>query len=166
MPLVSAVILTHNRANYAVPAIRGVLALLEDIEVVVCDTIATDTISPQLSDYLAGDRFRSVRPNKSVSVVEYFNEALDSASCDYLVFIGDDDFVLREIIDVAKLAKENFVDALKFTFPVRYCWSDFKHRTQGDSISGSIYINPFDGYIRKQDAKAALSAAFENFAAA
>ncbi|WP_374220708.1 hypothetical protein [Deefgea sp. CFH1-16] len=39
-----------------------------------------------------------VRPPNSISVVDNFNIALNAADGDYLVFIGDDDFVSDEIL--------------------------------------------------------------------
>ncbi len=163
MPLVSVIIPTHNRAKYAIPTIKSILALSTEVEVVVCDTSVIDDISEVLSDCDTGDRVRLVRPSKPMSVVDNFNEALRAASGEYLLFIGDDDFVSSNVVDVAKWAKQECVDAIKFTFPVLYYWPDFEHRTQGDSIAGTLRISPFNGAIEKHDARYALRAALENF---
>ena len=101
MPLVSVIIPTHNRARYAVPTIRSVLAASPDIVVVVCDTSEVDLISSEFKNDL---RLRLIRPNRVINVVDNFNEALSAATGDYLVFIGDDDFVSSKIFDVAKWA--------------------------------------------------------------
>ncbi|HEB04756.1 hypothetical protein LCGC14_0323930 [marine sediment metagenome] len=163
MPLVSVIIPTHDRARYAVPSIKSLLALSENIEVVVCDTSEVDAIAPHFSDFSSRDRLRLIRPNRPMSVVDNFNEALKAASGDYLVFIGDDDFVTSEIINVAKWARSESVDSIKFTFPVHYYWSDFEHWREGDSIAGTLRISSFDGSIRRHDAKLALKHALNNF---
>ena len=163
MPLVSVIIPTHNRANYAIPTIRSVLAASADIEVVVSDTSEIDLISAVFSNSPDLSRLRLRRPNRPMSVVDNFNEAMMAATGEYLVFIGDDDFVAREIVDVAKWAAIQKVDSIKFTFPVAYYWPDFKHRSRGDEYSGTLHISPFTGSVSSFDAKKALSEALHDF---
>ena len=160
MPLVSVIIPTPNRARYAVPTIRSVLAASPDIEVVVCDTSEVDLISSEFKNDL---RLRLIRPNRVINVVDNFNEALSAATGDYLVFIGDDDFVSSKIFDVAKWATKEQVDSVKFTFPVNYYWPDYIHRTRGADYSGCIYITPFSGNVTQHDSKKALAEALNAF---
>jgi glycosyltransferase involved in cell wall biosynthesis len=162
MPLVSVIIPTHERARYAVPTIRSLLALSEQIEVVVCDTSKVDDISPAILNAPAANRLRIIRPNRPMSVVDNFNEALSTATGKYLVFIGDDDFVAGEVVAVAKWAATEGIDAVKFTFPALYYWPDFTHKTQGGAIAGTLRISAFDGSIKKHDAKMALKHALAN----
>jgi hypothetical protein len=96
-------------------------------------------------------------------VVDNFNEASRAATGRYLSFIGDDDFVSSEIVNVARWALTQRVDALKFDFPALYYWPDFRHRTQGDALAASLRIGAFDGAIAKHDAKKALFEALNNF---
>jgi hypothetical protein len=96
-------------------------------------------------------------------VVDNFNEASRAATGRYLSFIGDDDFVSSEIVNVARWALTQRVDALKFNFPALYYWPDFRQRTQGDALAASLRIGAFDGSIVKHDAKKALFEALNNF---
>lgn len=163
VPLVSVIIPTHNRASYAVPTIRSVLAASPDIEVVVCDTSEVDLISSEFINDPDISRLNLVRPNRPMSVVDNFNEAMSAATGEYLVFIGDDDFVSSKIVDVAKWATKEQVDSVKFTFPVHYYWPDYIHRTRGDGYSGVMYIAPFTGAFTQHDAKKALTEALRSF---
>jgi glycosyltransferase involved in cell wall biosynthesis len=163
MPLVSVIIPTHNRAQYAVPTIRSVLATSPDIEVVVCDTSEVDLISSEFKDDHNCKRLRLIRPNRPMSVVDNFNEALSGATGDYLVFIGDDDFVSNKIVEVARWASNENVDSLKFSFPVLYYWPDFEHRVRGDFYAGTLHIAKFTGAICEHDAKKSLVEALNNF---
>ena len=163
MPLVSVIIPTHNRARYAIPTIRSVLALSSEIEVVVCDTSEKDLISSEFANEFNFSRLRLVRPNRPMSVVENFIEAMSVATGDYLIFIGDDDLVSRSVVDVANWASREQVDSVKFTFPALYFWPDFEHKKLGDAYAGTLHIAPFTGAIQKHDAKAALLEAIHNF---
>ena len=163
MPLISVVIPTHNRAQYAVPTIRSVLRLSPEIEVVVSDTSVNDLITPEFACDPDCDRLRLVRPGRSLSVVDNFNTALSAATGEFLVFIGDDDFVSPAAIEVALWARQKEVDAIKFTFPVLYFWPDFQHHRRGDAYGGTLQISPFTGNISCHDAKKLLAEAIDDF---
>ena len=162
-PVVSVIIPTHERAKYAVPTIRSMLALQGEVEVVVCDTSAEDLISAELHDTPHLSRLKLVRPGKSLSVVDNFNTALVAATGKYLTFIGDDDFVSAQIVTVAEWAETRQIDAIKFSFPTLYFWPDFRHKTQDDAIAGTLRTSPFNGKVIPHDAKAAALHALANF---
>lgn len=162
MPLLSVIIPTHNRAKYAIPTIRSVLAASIEIEVVVSDTSEIDMIASEFAGCPDLHRLVFVNPSRPASVVENFNAALAAASGDYLVFIGDDDFVSAQIIEVAEWAKQQQVDAIKFSMPVQYYWPDFEHYRMGNTYGGTLHIAPFTGSIVPHDAKKALRAAIDN----
>lgn len=162
MALVSIIIPTHNRAQYAVPTIHSLLSLSGEIEVVVCDTSEFDSISSHFEGHLQTGKLKLVRPNQPLSVVDNFNEALQAATGSYYVFIGDDDFVSSHIVSAASWALSNKVDALSFTFPVLYYWPDFHHRTQAGAIAGTLRISKFSGDMRKHDSKRAAADALDN----
>ncbi|MDR0188775.1 glycosyltransferase [Pseudomonas yamanorum] len=163
MTLLSVIIPTHNRAKYAVQSIRSILELSDDIQVVVCDSSPIDDISGQFLGEYPESRLKLVRSGQGISVVDNFNLGLRSADGDYLVFIGDDDFVSSEIVKVAAWAKSKHVDSLKFNFPALYYWDDFKHSTRGDSYFGTLHISPYDGGVVVHDLKGSMNYALDNF---
>lgn len=163
MPLLSVIVPTHDRAKYAVPTIKSVLEISDDIQVIVSDSSPIDGISASFENFSDTSRLKIIRPKTGVSVVDNFNFALAAADGEYLVFIGDDDFVSPEIVSVAAWAKSQNVDALKLNFPVLYYWPDFKHATRGDSYAGTLHVAPFTGKITPHNARAALDHACDNF---
>jgi glycosyltransferase involved in cell wall biosynthesis len=163
MPLVSVIIPTHNRAKYAVPTIKSILSISESIQVVVSDSSQVDEISHEFEDWCDQSRFKFIKSNGPVSVVENFNTALRAADGEYLVFIGDDDFVSSEIVSLAEWAKANAVDSLKLNFPALYYWPDFKHASRGDVYSGTLHVSPFNGKIKPHRTGGAFLYALDNF---
>lgn len=163
MTLLSVIIPTHNRAKYAVQSIRSILELSPDIQVVVCDSSPVDEISGHFVDSYSASRLKFVRSGQGISVVDNFNRGLDSAEGEYLVFIGDDDFVGKEIVQVAEWARSKKIDSVKFNFPALYYWDDFRHSTQGDAYSATVHITPFDGSVTPHDLKASMRHALDNF---
>lgn len=163
MPLLSVIVPTHDRAKYAIPTIQSVLDISERIQVIVSDSSPIDGISASFKNLSDPDRLKIIRPKTGVSVVDNFNFALAAADGEYLVFIGDDDFVSAEVLLVAEWAKSNNVDALKLKFPALYYWPDFKHATRGESYAATLHIAPFTGKITPHDARSALDYACDNF---
>lgn len=162
-PLVSVIIPTHERSCYAVPTIRSILALGDEVEVVVCDTSAEDLISPELLDDPNFYRLKLLRPGKKLSVVDNFNTALGAATGKFLTFIGDDDFISEKILDIAIWAEAKKIDSIKFSFPSLYFWPDFRHKKHEDAIAGTLRISPFSGKVTPHDAKEAAFQALANF---
>jgi len=160
MALISVVIPTHNRACYAIRTIRSVLEASPCIEVVVSDTSELDEISCEFKSDEDANRIKFIRPGSSMSVVENFNAGLQAATGDYLVFIGDDDFVTSDIEAVASWALSQSVDSVKFSFPAQYYWSDFK-RSRGGDISSSLQLTSFTGRICRHNSLEALYEALE-----
>lgn len=162
MPLLSVIVPTHNRAKYALPTVRSLLALSERIEVVVSDTSSDDVLQDAIAQLPAAHRVNLVRPPTGVSVVDNFNAALAAATGDYLVFIGDDDLVTSAAIHIAEWAKRTGVDAVSVAFPANYYWPDFQHRLRGDFYAGTLRIDDFSGCISEHDAQRALTDAAES----
>jgi glycosyltransferase involved in cell wall biosynthesis len=157
MPLLSIIIPTHERAQYAVQTIRALLRGLPDsVEVVVSDTSAEDQISPLLGDDSVSKRLIFVRPGRTMNMVEHFNFALGHATGDYLCLIGDDDFVLPDLVDIAVWAKQRSVESVRLTFPAHYYWPDFRHKTRGQYYSGSLHISAFSCEVKRIDASKAM----------
>ncbi|MBC3868952.1 glycosyltransferase family 2 protein [Undibacterium oligocarboniphilum] len=162
MPILSVIIPTHNRARYAIPSIKGILEASAEIEVVVCDSSEIDLISPEFESSSERNRIRFVKTNSSFSVVDNFNAALEIATGEYFVFLGDDDFVSSKIVDVALWAKSNCIDAVKFTFPVLYYWNDFSSNTRWCADGSTLSISNYAGVANKYNPIDALENAMEN----
>jgi glycosyltransferase involved in cell wall biosynthesis len=161
-PLVSIIVPTHNRAHYVVPTINA-LFKIPDVEIVVTDTSSKDDISVELTtEILESKRFRLVRSTQPLNVVENFELGLQAATGEYLVFIGDDDFVHPSIGLVAEWAKSSLVDALTTTMTAHYYWPDFVHKRMGSHFSGTLTSRSFTGKMEYFDAKEQLAIVANN----
>lgn len=81
IPLLSVAIPTHNRARYAIPAIRSILAIPNrDLEVVVSDTSTDGELAAFMADKqntLASDpRLNYFRPQEKLDMTGNHNAAL------------------------------------------------------------------------------------------
>lgn len=158
MPILSVIIPTHERPVYATKTVQALLSSLPDtVEIVVSDSSVSDRISASLRDHLNDPRLTFVRPGRSMSIVEHFNFALSHATGDYLCFIGDDDFVLPDLVDIAFWAKKNCVDAVKLAPVMVYYWPDFQHKSRGEHYSGTLHISAFSSRVTKIDAVGAMT---------
>lgn len=162
-PLLSIVIPTHERARYALPTLRGLLETLpSEVEFVVTDTSEADDISRSLQTLPGANRVRVVRPGPGLSVVDNFNAGMAHARGDYVLFLGDDDFVMPAIVPLLLEARQRGVDAIKFSFPALFHWPDFMHKRRGAVYAGTLHIGDFSGAIREHDPLAALRQAARN----
>lgn len=154
--LLSIVIPTHNRAKYAVSTISSLLRLGSEVQVVVCDSSDDDKLRTEAEEYLSLPNFCYNKTPTYYSVVDNFNEGVLHATGEYVVFLGDDDLVSKELLDVAKWAKKQTVDAVKFTFPAQYHWPDFSSVSYGNRLASKLVVKPFSGKIERVNAKESL----------
>lgn len=158
MPILSVIIPTHERFRYAKETVAAILRMHEGIELIVSDTSVVDP----WASFAPHPRLKVVRPGPGISVVDNFNTALSHATGDYVCFIGDDDLIAPEIVDIACKAKSLGVDAVRFTFPIIFYWKDYLHRSDPDAYSGTIWISQYSGRVRALDTEAALREAADN----
>ena len=162
-PLVSIIIPTHERSKYLIPTVKSLLSIPYDIEIVVSDSSHHDHISVAIRDFPGSNRVKIIRPGTSISVVDNFNIALAASSGRFVTFIGDDDFVSDQIYQVALWAEEANIEAIRFTFPVLYYWSDFLHQRLGTSLGGTLHIKKYTGKTRIIRPATSVLAALDNF---
>lgn len=163
MTKLSIIIPTHNREKCAIETVDSILELLGDVQVIVCDSSDEDILAKHFSGEAFESRVKYIRTTKSISVVDNFNLGLRSADGEYLVFLGDDDFVSREIMDIVNWASQHSVDSVKFNFPALYYWRGFQHATRGDVYSGTLHVAEYTGDVSLYDAKKSISPALSNF---
>lgn len=91
----SVLLPTRNGGRYLRDCISSVLdQKYEDMELIVCDNANSDD-TPKIIESFSGDpRLKALRTEKPVSVVENWNNTLYASSGDYVLMMGDDDFLL------------------------------------------------------------------------
>jgi hypothetical protein len=144
MPILSIIIPTHERFRYAKETVTTILAMGSDVELIVCDTSAKN----YWDSFAQNPLLKIIRPETGISVVDNFNIASRHATGEYLCFIGDDDLVARDIVEIARHALNSGLDAIRFTFPIDYYWPDYLHRNNPEAYSGTIWIRKYSGRVR------------------
>lgn len=145
-PLLTIVIPTHNRSQYAVRSIGNVLSVnSDDLQLVVHDSSDNDDLERWVAGRIADPRlvYRHVRV--TLSMTDNHNAAMALASGEYVCLIGDDDGINPEIIDAARWAKTCEFDALTPRLAATYCWPDFRTSTFGTRHASRLYVGRISG---------------------
>lgn len=120
--LLSVVIATKDREQYCIAAIDSILSYKDErIEITVADNSATTKVK----DYVASLNHPAVKytyDSGAVSSIGNFNKAMDLATGEYVVFIGDDDTILPNCADWAQWMKDNDIESLSSSNTVNYIW--------------------------------------------
>src|SRR5687768_16149867 len=98
MPVLSVVVPTHNRANYAVSCIEAVLGLNDSgLQLVVTDTSSDQRLYGMLhsenAHLLRDPRLKYRKIDEPSSLTKNHNDALALADGEYVCVIGDDDCI-------------------------------------------------------------------------
>ena len=95
MPKFSVLLPTRNGGAYLRTCINSVLGQRNsDIELVVSDNANTDETVAVLKEFAGDNRLRIVRHSTVKSVTDNWMSALEASSGEYILTIGDDDYVL------------------------------------------------------------------------
>jgi len=91
----SVLLPTRNGGHYLDSCIRSILEQnYSDLELIISDNANTDQ-TPEVIRRFAGDpRVKALRLESAVSVTENWNNALSVATGDYILMMGDDDYLL------------------------------------------------------------------------
>ena len=91
----SVLLPTRNGGPYLENCINSILGQgYDDLELVVSDNANTDQTPQILARYASDVRVKVLRLEQPVSVTDNWNNALFSASGDYIMMMGDDDLLL------------------------------------------------------------------------
>ncbi|MGO2233621.1 MAG: glycosyltransferase family 2 protein [Marinomonas sp.] len=139
-PILSVIMPTHNRANYAISAINSILSFPDmDIELIVTDTSEDSQLKDALSN-ISDNRLKYSYVKEALSMTENYNLAMSLATGTYVCLIGDDDTITQDAIIASRWAKENCVEVVSPLVVANYAWPDFKSRFFGNSHAGRLYI--------------------------
>jgi len=159
-PSLSVAMPTHNRARYAIHAIRSLLAMRDDdLEVVVTDTSPVPELERMLrAEHLITDpRLRYVRPAERLDMTGNHNAAVALATGNYVCLIGDDDTIYRDALVAARWASDHDVDVIAPNVVANYVWPDFRSRWFGARHAGRVYFARQIGAATVCDVQNALS---------
>jgi hypothetical protein len=149
-PLLSVVIPSKNRADYAVACIQSLLRLSGDLEVVVQDNSETPGLGARLAE-LADSRIRYEHRPGPLSVIDNCSLGMARARGEYLTLLGDDDGVGGELMAVTRWAARAGIDAVTPSHVAWYVWPDVRFALYGDAFAGTLAVRPFSGRVSEQD---------------
>lgn len=167
--LLSVVVPTHNRACYAIHAIKSLLAIPStELEIVVSDTSTDDKLLSQLTadggNYLKDPRFKYVRPVHMLDMTGNHNAAIEAANGEYVCLIGDDDTITVDALLAAQWAKEQEIEVIAPNVVANYVWPDFRSHLMGAKHASRLYFAKHIGNAVVLDSDLALTNALRNAA--
>lgn len=105
----SVLLPTRNGGRFLSNAISSILEQpYDDLELVVSDNANTDETQEVIASFSKDPRLKVVRFEEPVPVTENWNHTLYASSGDYVLMIGDDDFVLPGYFDRAAEVVEKY----------------------------------------------------------
>lgn len=156
-PLLSLVVPTKNRQEYAIGLLQGVQAFdTPELEVIVQDNSDEASLQEFVAD-LDDLRIRYFYCAEPLTMHQNFERAIDNACGDYVCAIGDDDgLIIPAAIDSMRRAKTSGADAI-LTEMHSYPWPGTIHRFWGE-IGGLVSsVRTFPGVDEQEvDATAEL----------
>jgi glycosyltransferase involved in cell wall biosynthesis len=135
-PLVSVVIPTRNRARTLKYCLGTIISqLYPSIQIVVSDNNSSDDTRDLIAS-LRESRITYVRSERSLSINDSYNFALDAARGEYVTFIGDDDGFLPDAIAFGMaLLADNKYSAITWR-KINYHWPDHKIQSERNILCG------------------------------
>jgi len=122
-PLLSIIVPTKNREQYAFSVARQVLAFPHDnIQLIIQNNSDTNKLGKMLSEFYEDKRLKYQYTDTNISTIDNFSEAIDLSEGEYLCVIGDDDGINPEIIKIVLWAKKNNIPAIKPGLKAVYSW--------------------------------------------
>jgi glycosyltransferase involved in cell wall biosynthesis len=121
---------TRNRATYVRSVAQTLLeSMPESVEIVISDN--SDEIDYVLQAVAsASHRLKYHHTAEPLSFAANFNIALSLCSGEFVTAIGDDDYVLPNIVEVVQLARSRGIDAVVYEFSAVYYWPGVRGRTE------------------------------------
>ena len=112
-PLVSIIIPTRNRQMYASKTVHQILALKQDIEIIVQDNSDDEDLYVELRELIANKKIKYAYEKQVLPFSENYNRAAEQVTGEYLCAIGDDDGILPNISDCAMWMESRKIDIIK-----------------------------------------------------
>lgn len=124
-PLLSVVVPTRERADVLSETLASLVSLkMQEVEFIICDNASTDHTQAVVAGY-ADSRIRYSRSDKRISMPENFERGLLLATGEYVLTMGDDDFLIEENLELA-LAKAMQEDCeLIYWFRGCFYWGSY-----------------------------------------
>lgn len=165
IPLLSIVIPTKNRYSTLMNLVEKLLDWGgSDYEVIVQDNSDDNTLIQNFLQKHSNDcKLKYFYNSKHVTVCQNAEDAINNSSGEYVCFLGDDDGIIKQSLDIVKWMKNNDVDSLNCKQGA-YCWPEFRYKNHGKrkSLAGMLIYHSHNGDLFSQDAVKGLDSLLEN----
>ena len=122
-PLVSILVATRNRQQYAAALVKDILSWADQrLEVIVEDNSDSDGLSALLGAALSSGYVLYRYNNNAISSIDNFNNTIAQSSGEFVCLVGDDDGVNPAIMEVAAWAQLHAVDCVTGNVGHEYIW--------------------------------------------
>lgn len=156
--LLSVVIATKDREYYCIEVIKTILEFNDGrIEICVSDNSGTRQVK-EFVDTLNHKDIKYRYSDDPISSIDNFNYAMELATGEYIILLGDDDTLLPESMETLEWAKKNKVD----TFCSKHTHTYFWPGAHPDFHDGGLITTKSGNKFLKVDAKKNLIALLKN----
>ena len=151
-PLLTIVIPTANRPSYlrkVVEKIREVIPGAE-LQLIISDNSDNLDLKSMLSTEILSGAVEYYYLDVPGSVVDNFEFSLQFVRGDYVMYIGDDDCIGPDLMQIVSWAKEYSADALlsyRSEFLANYFWPGVAHKYSMSTYEEKLFVNEFTGEI-------------------
>lgn len=151
LKLLSIVIPTKNRYETLIPLVDALVNFAnEDIELIIQDN--SDDNSMVKNRYKNVKFVRYYYHQDWLSVVDNCDMGILHSNGEYVTFIGDDDAIVPQTIDIARLLSKNNIDSCSCSYPI-YRWpaalNEKKNAFEYYDKQNSNYIPDLDRMLEK-----------------
>ncbi len=152
LPLLSIIIPTKNRSQYVIPCVQSLMQIeSDDIEIVIQDNSDDSKTIEAISKLGKDKRLIYHHSDTQLSMSDNFTHGFESSSGEYVAFIGDDDGINPNLVNLVRWAKSKKLHALVGSSTARYYWPDIHFSLYGDKFSASLLVKPFSNLVTYPD---------------
>ncbi|SON51008.1 glycosyltransferase family A protein [Vibrio tapetis] len=123
-PVVSILIATKNRQEYAYETIKHILSFSKNnFELVISDNSDSNELSILVEEFQVDPRLKYEYIASPISSIHNFRNVIEMSSGEYICLIGDDDGISHEFFTAVELASKNNMDCLVGSLTANYRWA-------------------------------------------
>lgn len=147
--LLSIVIPTKNRQNYAYKAVMQILGIKDDrLQVIVQDNSENNDLKELLSELRNDTRLIFNHTSGLISFVDNFNYAVDLSQGEFVCVIGDDDGINPQILDYVDWMEREKIDIVKPSIKLGFDWPSGENNSKILKKSGVVSVKKPSGKRR------------------
>jgi len=142
--LLSILIPTKDRYSTLIPVLDSIRSIKsKDYEVVIQDNSSDNFTILNYLQLISDERLKYYYSKSRLSQTENSDLAVKNSVGKFVCFIGDDDGILPQIIEVVKMMERRSIGIIKCNVP-DYYWPKMRSNSTSQNVTGIISINTFN----------------------